>query len=159
MKTRKLLRLFFIMMLTLALALVTSSCSIDSDQNYAKKRAKSILACFDSKDTDTLKSMFSAKAQSEYDLDAQIQNAFDKYVGQSTEYEFILVGPAGEQSNGEWIDKHIVPTLNGIKTDSNKTYRITYFEYLVYNDDETEVGISSIVLKDMNNNVLAEIGG
>ncbi|MBO6141099.1 MAG: DUF5104 domain-containing protein [Ruminococcus sp.] len=45
------------------------------------------MECFDNKDKESIKAMFSVKTAKEFDLDSQIDKVFEIYDGKSVSYE------------------------------------------------------------------------
>lgn len=59
----------------------------DDDYPFAEETMMTVLKCFDEKDTETLKSLFSESVVSAYDLDKQIEEAMNYYEGRSTSHD------------------------------------------------------------------------
>jgi len=129
-----------------------------TDNEFSEMKSKEIVRCFDEKDIETLKLMFCEKTETEFNLDGEIQIAFDLYQGISTSYDFYFGGTAGGWKYGEWFDKNITPQIRNIKTDKDKIYKISWFEYLAFDEDENMIGIVRMSLRDSNGNILAKIG-
>lgn len=129
-----------------------------AENKYITNRMDEIIQCFDNKDVEGLKSMFCDKMQEDIGLSEKIQNAFNFYEGQSTSYDKTRTSYAGGgMDSGEWIDKHFRPLIDNIKTDEDKEYSISYFEYTIYKYDESQIGIVYLNLVDSNGNLLARI--
>lgn len=123
-----------------------------------KNKMDIIVKCFDEKDSETLKTLFSPQLNSVSDIDSKIETAFSLYNGKSQSYDYNRLSMAGGGTdNGVWIDKHFRPVIDNIKTDEGKTYSISFCEYTVYSEDETKVGIIYINLVDENGDLLARI--
>jgi len=152
---KKYLLIFF-----LILIFFIPSCNFKEDGAEALKiTADEVIRCFDEDDISALKLLFSKYTLNEaLDIETQITNAFSCYDGKSESYSFHYLGFDGETINGEWEDKHSTVRIKNIKTTSEKTYIISYVEYLVYHDDEEMVGIIGMSLRDEEFNVIAEIG-
>ena len=141
-----------------------SSCNFsdnkDNDTKLINDQAKEIVRCFDEKDIDGLKSLFCQNTQDNYNLDEEIQDAFDLYEGKSESFNVNLQGGwAGGKDNGEWTDKHFTPQIENIKTDKKETYSIGYLVYYVYSSDPGRVGICALGLRNGNGEEIARIGG
>lgn len=131
----------------------------DAEREQLEIKAQEIVRCFDEKNYKSLKILFSERTLLDApNIDEQIQRAFDAYEGESTSYRFSYLGMDGSQVDGVWTDQHTIVKINSLKTDGQKTYVISYTDYLVYNDDKRVVGIIGMSLRDENNNVLAVIG-
>ncbi len=128
--------------------------------SYIRVQSDEIIRCFDEKDAEGLKALFCQNSIDYYDIDSEIQNAFDLYEGESVSYKiFSNGGCAGGMQDGIWYDKHYTPEIRYIKTNCGRGYAIGYCTYEVYEKDEGKVGICVIALRDDNGNQLAAIGG
>ena len=142
------------------ISIVFSGCVTKKDPSSIKVQSEEILRCFDEKDAEGLKSMFCQNSIDYYDIDSEIQNAFDLYEGESVSYKIYSNGGwSGGYDNGICVDKHSTPEIGNIKTNCGKKYTIGYCTYEVYEKDEGKVGICVIALRDDNGNQLAAIGG
>ena len=131
---------------------------LNEDDVYIEKMSKEIVRCFDEKDIDVLKSLFCQNTQDNYNLDKEIQNAFDLYEGKSKSYIVTEKSWAGGKDNGEWTDKHFTPQIENIKTDKKEKYCIGYLVYSVYSSDQGRVGICALGLRNSNGEEIARIG-
>ncbi|MBP1548621.1 MAG: DUF5104 domain-containing protein [Oscillospiraceae bacterium] len=132
----------------------------ETDSQYVEKQATEIIRCFNQKDVEGLKKLFCSNSQEYYDLDSEIQVAFEFYEGTSKSYILSNSSYAGgSMENGEWYDKHFRPKIKKIKTDVGKQYTIGYSTYSIYKYDAGEVGIGVLALYDEDDNLLAVIGG
>jgi len=122
------------------------SSSID-DAKYNEETLKEILECFDNKDSERLKAMFSKSVQQEYDLDSQIEKAFEIYGGESVTYESVFDwGASGATEYGEYVRKKVAAELRGIRTTNGDVYTIYFRKYIVYDEDPDELGVLSVYL-------------
>ena len=155
---RKTVALFIMVML---ICLNFSGCTMFSSKpSYLKTQSDEIVRCFDEKDAESLKNLFCTNSQNYYDLDTEIQNAFDLYDGKSESYKINAKGGwAGGYDDGVCVDRHNSPTIENIKTCEEKEYNISYCVYQIYKDDGGREGIGVIGLYDKEWNLLAGIGG
>ena len=143
----------------LIMSIFLCGCST-SNSSSLKHISDEIVRCFDEKDAEGLKNMFCRNSIVYYDIDSEIQNAFDLYEGQSVSYKMNSKGGwSGGYDNGVCIDKHSSSEIEKIKTNCDKEYTIGFCVYEVYEKDEGKVGICVIALRDDNGNQLAAIGG
>ena len=131
---------------------------LDSDNLYVENMSQEIVRCFDEKDAESLKELFSYNIQDEYDLDSQIESAFDLYNGKSQSYYVTDKSWAGGISDGIFYDKHFTPKIKDIVTDEGMTYSIVYLTYYIYEEDERRIGITALGLMSDNQTELARIG-
>ncbi len=122
-----------------------------SQARYAEKQCKTIVECFDTKDLETIKNMFSSWIQETHNLDKEIQDVFDLYEGKSVHWDYVDYGSEGAIDDGKWTEKRISPTID-IETDAGKKYHIVFYDYLVYEKDEARLGIQYIIIYDTSNN-------
>lgn len=126
-------------------------------QKTSDEKSIEIVRCFDEKDVNGLKSLFCDKVQTTYNLDDEIQTAFDFYEGKSESYDLNYGGTAGGWEDGECIDEHITPSIKNIRTTSEKEYSIFYTEYTICDYDKKKIGIIYLSLFDENDIPLARI--
>ena len=122
-----------------------------SQARYAEKQCKTIVECFDTKDLETIKNMFSSWIQETHNLDKEIQDVFDLYEGKSVHWDYIDYGSEGAIDDGKWTKKRISPTID-IEKEKKKKYHIVFYDYLVYEKDEARLGIQYIIIYDTSNN-------
>lgn len=140
------------------ISIVFSGCN--AEPSYIKVQSDEIIRCFDEKDAEGLKALFCQNSIDYYDIDSEIQNAFDLYEGQSVSYKMNSKGGwSGGMQEGIWYDKHYTPEIRNIKTNCGKEYTIGFCTYEIYESDAGKVGICVIALRDDNGNQLAAIGG
>jgi len=124
------------------------SSAID-DEKYNEETLKEILECFDNKDSERLKAMFSKSVAATCDLDKEIESAFDMYNGKSVSYDSIFdYGPSGHTEYGRWVKKYTEAKMKKIKLDTGKTYSIYFCKEIVNDENPDEIGIRHINLKD-----------
>lgn len=130
------------------------------DRVYNEETLKEILECFDNRDVETLKNMFSPYKQSEYDLEQQIEATFGHYEGISTSYEgFFDYGELSEHiQDGVCIEKVIGAEMENIKTDKDRIYFISFGKCVVCDEMPEKLGVTQVVLSDENNRVISRIG-
>ena len=127
-------------------------------QKISDEKSIEIVRCFDEKDVNGLKSLFCDKVQTTYNLDDEIQTAFDFYEGKSESYDLNYGGTAGGWDDGECIDEHISPKIENLKTSAGNTYRIPYHEYVIYKENPKCVGITYIRIYNETTKEMVQIG-
>ena len=132
----------------------------ESDQNnlYVENMSQEIIRCFDEKDAESLKELFSSDIQDEYDLDFQIESAFNLYNGKSQSYYVTEKNWDGVIKDGIFYDKHFTPKIKDIVTDEGMTYSIYYLTYYIYEGDEDRIGITALGLMSGSQTELARVG-
>lgn len=120
-----------------------------NDYPFAKETMLTVLKCFDKKDKETLKSLFSESVSSKNKLDKQIENALVVYEGKSISHNDIRSGIYQNSSkDGHYEYKSIRVVSENIVTDNDKTYTIEMIYVLINEKDNTQTGISKIFLRD-----------
>ena len=145
----------------LLMSIFLCGCSAPQKNSSSLKHiSDEIVRCFDEKDAEGLKSMFCQNSIDYYDIDSEIQNAFDLYEGESVSYKIYSNGGwSGGYDNGICVDKHSTPEIKYIKTNCGKKYTIGFCTYEIYESDAGRVGIGVIGLQDEEGNEIAVIGG
>lgn len=146
-----------IIVVVILISTLFSSCN--AEPSYIKVQSDEIIRCFDEKDAEGLKALFCQNSIDYYDIDSEIQNAFDLYEGQSVSHTLNLYGWSGGMQEGIWYDKHYTPEIRNIKTNCGKEYTIGFCSYEIYESDAGRVGIGVIGLQDEEGDVIAVIGG
>ena len=147
----------FVVSVITSFFIIMSGCSFMNSKtaNTPERQAKAIstqmITYFKEEDVDKLKSLFSNHIQKEYDLDAQIKEAFDfiggdivshdeptgKAGGKSTD----IMGTEYEEMQGE---------VTSVKTDKDEVYGIYFFAYRTYRYDKDYVGVFCILVVSEN---------
>ncbi len=112
---------------------------LDPDNLYVENMSQEIVRCFDEKDAESLKELFSFDIQDEYDLDSQIEYAFSLYNGKYQSYYVTKKRWAGTIIDGTFYDKYFTPRIKNIVTDEGMTYYIYYLTYYIYERDEGRI--------------------
>ena len=119
-----------------------------------EKMAKELLDYLSEDDADGLKSMFCDRAKESPDLDRQIEEALIFFEGAViSEDPHILVssGAAMDRGRMTWID--ISASIDGIRTDENKTFDIGFNAYLLCVKEKDIVGISVVYITNKNGEI------
>ncbi|MBO5449121.1 MAG: DUF5104 domain-containing protein [Ruminococcus sp.] len=109
----------------------------------AKEMQTEIMKCFENEDKDTLKSFFSEYATDNYDLDSQIDEAFDFIDGKIVSYD----EPFG-RADGSSERKAYGAETSNIKTDKGTEYSIGFKGWLTNNKDSDEIGVILIGIRN-----------
>ena len=118
-----------------------------------------IIECFDNKDKESIKAMFSVKIAKEFDLDSLIDKAFEIYNGKSVSYEINKGSTAGSaKTDGTYTFLEYDGKLENIKMDNSKSFSIRMSRCVVNDDDPDEIGLTRITLRRDDGVKLAPIG-
>lgn len=113
-----------------------------------------IMRCIHEEDIESFKSMFCDQISDAHDLDSEIKLAFDFFDGKILSHDKFLIGGGDSMRDGELTDSHIVPIIDNIKTDTGKTYKITYLSYIVLNQNERLIGMQYMIIRDENDETI-----
>lgn len=121
--------------------------------SYQTKLVNKVIDCFSSENSEELKMLFCKDVQNSPDFDVHLREAMSFFEGEVVTYnEHISVGDGISYEGGIITEKHIVPVIFDIETDAEKTYKITFFAYEIYAQNENYVGITNIVIRDDKDN-------
>ena len=125
-----------------------------ADYNYnpkseLKQKMFEILSCFDERNSNKLKKMFSKSKCDNADLDNQIKDAFNFYEGVSKDHEPFYCAESNTCFNKDHYESRSFRCeLEKIKTDKNRCYNIVAYYVLVDEKNKDMVGFSSIILEE-----------
>lgn len=128
-----------------------------NENSITNNQAIEILQCFDTKDAESLKKMFSPEIIATHDLDTEITGAMAFYDGTSVSYEIINGGSGKSIREGNITEFRMSYAIEKICTDKNKSYIISPSVYVVNETNPQYVGIMYIVIIDNSGNEF-EIG-
>ena len=117
-----------LIIMALLLLILHTGCRSATDPGY--EQASEILRCFDEEDSEGLKALFCAEIQNTHNLDKEIAEAMEFFEGKVISYDDNFNGRSGQSvDDGEVTEKHFVPIIDDITTDSGVTYKITFYYY------------------------------
>lgn len=142
------------------IAIITmTSCKSVPKEMGVNEYSKEVLRCFDEEDSEGLKALFCAEIQNTHNLDKEIAEAMEFFEGKVISYDDNFNGRSGQSvDDGEVTEKHFVPIIDDITTDSGVTYKITFYYYKVNTKDENRVGINNIVIRNKDTDTRYIIG-
>ena len=110
--------------------------------------SKELLGYLENDDAEGLESMFCNITKSSSNFDAQIQKAMDFFEGKITTYDSLnILSPSSKSGReGKIVFLAVDPDIEGIKTDTGKTYEIKFYDQLVNAEDKNKLGISQMVI-------------
>ena len=152
------------------LAIIMSACSKSAEYNqdknadwgeqeYNVKTLNEIIRCLDEKDEQALINMMSKNIRKEFNVSAQIEQAFSVY-GKTEDYgEFNDHGiMSSDVRHGRYKRKVIGAEMKGVKTDSGRIFDIMFGRCVIDKENPDDVGVYKIYLKDREYGHLAIIG-
>ncbi len=151
-------------------AIIMSACSKSAEYNqdknadwdeqeYNVKTLNEIIRCLDEKDEQALINMMSKNIRKEFNVSAQIEQAFSVY-GKTEDYgEFNDHGiMSSDVRHGKYTRKVIGAEMKGVKTDSGRIFDIMFGRCVIDKENPDDVGVYKIYLKDREYGHLAIIG-
>lgn len=133
------------------LLLIFTACSYSNkDYTYPPKQlAEDIMVCFLEEDAELLKGYFSEYIKQLYNVDSQIEEAFNFIEGDIISYD----EPFGDESgssvkDGEWIESKFYGKISNIKTDEDKKYKIIINSFDINKNNPEKVGCFKIIVID-----------
>ncbi len=117
--------------------------------------ADTILDALKTGKTINLSNMFCEKVKLSHNVDEEIAEAIEFIDGEIVnEGELSGVSESGSSwRNGEKIESYINPRIKQIETDSGKKYNISFFAYIIYENDSSYIGITRIMIRADNDEV------
>ena len=129
------------------------------EQEQTEKILEKLIECFDNKDKEGIKALFTPQTAKDNSLDSQIDKAFEIYDGKSLSYEIKSGGIAGSaKKDGVYTFLEYDGELKSIKTDTNTSFSIWISRCVVNDDEPNKVGLTRITLCRENGVNLAPIG-
>ena len=130
-----------------------------NDHPYAEEIMLNVLKCFDEKDKEALKNMFSKKAQSAYNFEKEIDEAMDLYDGKSVSHDEIYCGAQGAHFNRNHYEyKSVLIKTENIVIDTGKTYPKIELTYVLVSDENpSEIGLRSIFFSDEHGDIIFRV--
>jgi len=138
-----------------AVALILGGCGEDDDSkskpakksnlDIAREVSQVIVDAFINKDEEALYPLFSQQLKNCASVSEQIQNTFDFIDGKIISYDLPTdTGGGGESTEGGRITSQNMTPWIYIYTDSGKTYRIWFQDYLILESKKEAVGVDRI---------------
>ncbi len=123
---------------------------LDSDDYpFAEETAKNVLKYLEHDENESLMKMFAESVIFKYDINKQIDDAMEFFQGESASYENIRCGIRESSYREEsYTYKSVRIVVENVVTDSNEEYDIELEYILVSEEDETQVGISKLFIRD-----------
>ena len=125
----------------------------DWDDSEGDECALKVMDCFINKDSEALKELFCSKAKIRPDFDEQINEAFAFIDGNIISYDDYIAGSNEvAYEEGKAVERYYGSIIDNIKTDKNRTYKITINLYTVLDEDKGRVGITSLTIRENTDN-------
>lgn len=131
-----------------------------NDYPFAIETMQKIVTAFDEEDSEALVEMFSDEARESYDIEGQIEEAFEYYCGKSIESVDRLTfceNASAHIKDGSYKYKTINFVLLNMETDAGEEYSIDVYYVLVDEEEPSRIGLSQILFIDPEDNVGFEL--
>lgn len=117
----------------------------------ATNQSKSIITYVVNHDENALKDMFCKYISKKHDLDNELTDFFNYIHGDIISYDEPIGQRGFKSSTPDGIEVlEFKGSISNIKTDAGKTYRISFNSYHTYTENEDYVGISFIVIQEID---------
>jgi hypothetical protein len=114
--------------------------------------SRDVLDCFSDKKVENLKKLLCFKTQELIGIDEQILKSFNLFEGTVISFNEHIMGYEGKSTEyGKITRLERSWNIENIKTDLDKTYKISIDVYEIYDDDKSREGITRIVIKSDDN--------
>ncbi len=102
---------------------------------------------FCNKNVETIESFFCETTKKTHDLEKEIQEAFEIIDGEIVSYNKFSISSGGEKvRDGEVVERHSSPDIEGIKTDTGKIYNIMINNREICSENPEYEGFSVITI-------------
>ncbi len=101
-----------------------------------------ILRCFNERDSESLKEMYSTFIKNTHDLDSEIEEAFTVIDGEIVSYDNFIIGGEKNRLEGETVYSDISCTIP-VKTSNDENFDICIF-YIAVCKNENKIGLKMV---------------
>ena len=128
-------------------------------KQIANEQAEIILDCLKTGNSEKLEALFCKNVSSSHDLKTEIAEAIEFIDGNIIDDGswFGLSSADKSVDNGKTTKLNIRPGMHKVKTDTGKEYNIRFVNYLIYEEDPDNVGITYITIRKGNDSIT--VGG
>ena len=139
--------------ISLILIMTLSACDkYVNTRSSSQTQGHAILKCFEKKDKETLKSMFSEKIRKRTELDSEIDTALNFIDGKILSFDPDTDGGSGDSiDNGKINYIRLYPHISDIKTDKEKKYSISGLYYVKNGIEPDNIGLVALTIYDTTN--------
>ncbi|MCH5201061.1 MAG: DUF5104 domain-containing protein [Oscillospiraceae bacterium] len=121
----------------------------EEDSKTANAQGEIVFECFENRDEETLKSLFSQSVISNGNIEEEIKEAFELYHGNAVEYSVGNLGINNTYDDGVVTKKGVIVNIT-VTTDTGEKYRISVRLYLSWDSEPTNIGIYVITMCLLN---------
>lgn len=145
----------YLILLIFPLILTFSGCRSKSlnVKKEANEQCRILLDCFSKNDTDGIKALFCSAVSDSANFDNDLLEAVEFFEGEVTSYDLTAIGSDQKSEYGKTKTLHVSPKIRDIETSAGKSYKISYYAYLINSDNQEYVGISEIQIKSEDGKV------
>ena len=142
---------FLAVLLALVMIFLTG-CFNSSEEYYtpgeiARQQGQDIIHHIQNRDSESLKAMLCENLKSRANIDSEIEELFNFIDGEIISYDEPNGSIQSKSTTPQGTDKlGIHGDVCNIKTSTGKTYVVKFYSYLVYLEEEENVGVASITL-------------
>ena len=129
-----------------------------SPGHIAKTLGPQIVEYINNNDAESLKKLFCEQAYDSYDLDKELQEAFNFINGTITSYRITLGSEAKSVQEGKIVKNNFSILIKDIETDTGYGYRIVINYHLVDDKHPELLGMQNFTIRDSNLNNPVTVG-
>ncbi|MBO5017148.1 MAG: DUF5104 domain-containing protein [Bacteroidaceae bacterium] len=140
--------------LLISSALITSGCGTNSPnvKEEVNRQCEELIDYLGKDDTNGLKELFCSVVSDSQNFDSNLLEAVEFFDGTVTSYDIKSIGSDQKTDHGNTEIIHVSPKIWDIETSTGKSYKISYYAYIVNSDNPEYVGISEIQIKSEDGN-------
>ena len=140
----KMLLLFPIMILLIVTGCGTSNINVKEEVN---RQCEELIDYLGKDDTNGLKELFCSVVSDSQNFDSNLLEAVEFFDGTVTSYDIKGIGSNQKTDHGNTEIIQVSTKIWDIETSTGKSYKISYYAYIVNSDNPEYVGISEIQIK------------
>lgn len=135
-----------IILLLLTTLIMITGCNtnnVDTD-NLAQEHSEKLLELLSNEDANGIKDMFCDIVSNSSDLDNQINKVMQVFDGKIVSYSTPIIASKEHSEHMKQQEVQFSSTICDVNTDTNNSYTIYFYEYLINEEYPEYIGISEI---------------
>ena len=136
------------MLLTTLIMITGCNTNNVNTDNLAQEHSEKLLELLSNKDVNGIKGMFCDIVSNSSDLDNQINKAMQGVNGKIISYNTPIIASKEHSEHMKQQEIQFSSTICDVNTDTDNTYTIYFYEYLINKEYPEYVGISEIQIVD-----------
>lgn len=141
-------KVFCILLSAFLLSLYGCTSNFVNADSEAKEQCEDLIEYFSNNDTDGIKAMFCTAVAESNNFDNDLLEAVEFFEGEVSSYDIKAIGSDEKTEHGKQVVVHVSPKIWDIKTSAEKSYKLSFYSYIVNSEHEEYVGISEILIEN-----------